>query len=187
MYIMSRNLSLPGWSIFIEGAIGVPPPAVDALGRRLRRLLRQLATALVRPIVYAGYEAHLFRQVRGGRMPRHVGIIVDGNRRHAREAGLSDFRRIYAVGASKLDEVPDWCAELGVRSRLIRRIRVYNSTLIAAASTQTRFAYFSIVLRRHLATSRRLHRLIGQWTVRWVLRDCSQPLHGLSYLTVSLR
>jgi hypothetical protein len=33
----------------------------------LRRLLRRLAAALVRPIVYAGYEAHLFRQVRGGR------------------------------------------------------------------------------------------------------------------------
>jgi short-chain Z-isoprenyl diphosphate synthase len=49
-------------------------------------------------------------------MPRHVGIILDGNRRHAREAGLRDFRRIYAVGAGKLDEVLDWCAELGVRA-----------------------------------------------------------------------
>ncbi len=54
--------------------------------------------------------------MRGGSTPRHVGIILDGNRRHGREAGLSDFRRIYAMGASKLDEVLDWCAELGVRA-----------------------------------------------------------------------
>jgi len=49
-------------------------------------------------------------------MPQHVGIILDGNRRHGRDAGLRDFRRIYAMGASKLDEVLDWCAELGVRA-----------------------------------------------------------------------
>ena len=49
-------------------------------------------------------------------MPRHVGIILDGNRRHAREQGERDFRRIYAVGAGKLDEVLDWCADLGVRA-----------------------------------------------------------------------
>lgn len=49
-------------------------------------------------------------------MPRHVGIILDGNRRHAREQGERDFRRIYAAGASKLDEVLDWCADLGVRA-----------------------------------------------------------------------
>jgi short-chain Z-isoprenyl diphosphate synthase len=108
---------LPTRTVFAPGdaVVGTPPPAVDAIGRRLRRLLRRLAS-LARPILYAGYEAQLFRQVRTGSMPRHVGIILDGNRRHAREAGLSDFRRIYAMGASKLDEVLDWCAELGVRA-----------------------------------------------------------------------
>lgn len=108
---------LPTRSAFSPGdtVVGAPPPAADAVGRRLRRLLRRLA-ALARPVLYAGYEAQLFRQVRGGSTPRHVGIILDGNRRHGREAGLSDFRRIYAMGASKLDEVLDWCAELGVRA-----------------------------------------------------------------------
>lgn len=86
-------------------------PAPDlslGLGRRLRRLLRGWA--------YRGYEQHLLDQVRNGPMPRHVGIILDGNRRHARGQGLRDFRRIYAVGAGKLDEVLDWCAELHVRA-----------------------------------------------------------------------
>ena len=103
---------LPTRSVFSPGdaVVGTPSPAGYAIGRRLRRF-----AALARRILYAGYEAQLFRQVRSGRMPRHVGIILDGNRRHAREEGLRDFRRIYAMGASKLDEVLDWCAELGVR------------------------------------------------------------------------
>lgn len=84
-------------------------PASAGLGvliRRLRRLARGLAEAR--------YETRLLVQVRARPVPRHVGIILDGNRRHARNQGLSDFRRIYEVGAGKLDEVLDWCAALGV-------------------------------------------------------------------------
>jgi len=47
-------------------------------------------------------------------MPRHIGIIVDGNRRHARQRDLDDQREIYRPGAEKLDGVLDWCAELRI-------------------------------------------------------------------------
>ncbi len=77
-----------------------------ALVRRLRWLVRRLAEA--------PYEHRLLAAVRARSVPRHVGIILDGNRRHARGQGLRDFRRIYEVGAGKLDEVLDWCAALGV-------------------------------------------------------------------------
>ena len=77
---------------------------------RWTRLLRRMA----RSGVYRWYEARLLHEVRGGPMPRHIGIILDGNRRHGRGHGLSDFRAIYAMGAHKLDDVLDWCAELGV-------------------------------------------------------------------------
>jgi hypothetical protein len=33
-------------------------------------------------LTYRLYERHLLKQVQNGRMPRHVGIILDGNRRH---------------------------------------------------------------------------------------------------------
>src|SRR5262245_27055960 len=45
-------------------------------------------------------------------MPRHVGIILDGNRRHASRHGVADLRTIYEVGARKLDDVLSWCDEL---------------------------------------------------------------------------
>jgi short-chain Z-isoprenyl diphosphate synthase len=47
-------------------------------------------------------------------MPRHVGIILDGNRRHARKQGLSDPCEIYQRGAEKLDGILDWCADLRI-------------------------------------------------------------------------
>ncbi len=98
-----ETVELPGPD-FINSAAGV----LGGLGQRLRTLLRE--------VLYRSYEQRLLRQMRGCSMPRHVGIILDGNRRHARVQGLRDFRRIYEVGAGKLDEVLDWCAELGVRA-----------------------------------------------------------------------
>jgi len=65
------------------------------------------------PLYYL-YERHLLRQVRGGPVPHHVGLILDGNRRYARERGLADPRKVYGLGARKLDEVLDWCGELGI-------------------------------------------------------------------------
>ena len=85
--------------------------SAPALPHRLRRLRR-----LLRRAVYGLYETRLLREVRVGPMPRHIGIILDGNRRHAREIGVSDFRAIYDRGAGKLDDVLDWCAALGVRA-----------------------------------------------------------------------
>ena len=88
-----------------------PAASAPALPHRLRRLRR-----LLRRAVYGLYETRLLREVRTGPMPRHIGIILDGNRRHAREIGVSDFRAIYDRGAGKLDDVLDWCAALGVRA-----------------------------------------------------------------------
>ncbi len=68
----------------------------------------------LRRALYYLYEQWLLRQVTQRRMPRHVGIILDGNRRHGRALGLCDPRAIYELGASKLDEVLDWCAELKI-------------------------------------------------------------------------
>ncbi len=84
--------------------------AAEAARSGPARLLRRLA----RTGLYRAYEARLLREIRSGPMPRHIGIILDGNRRHARDQGLRDFRAIYDMGAHKLDDVLDWCAELGV-------------------------------------------------------------------------
>ena len=41
----------------------------------------------LRDLVYRGYERRLAHQLTGTAMPRHVGVLLDGNRRWARAVG----------------------------------------------------------------------------------------------------
>jgi short-chain Z-isoprenyl diphosphate synthase len=68
----------------------------------------------MRSFLYYLYAQRLLRQIRGRRVPRHLGIILDGNRRYALERGVPDLRQAYALGAQKLDEVLEWCAEVRI-------------------------------------------------------------------------
>ena len=47
-------------------------------------------------------------------MPRHVGVLLDGNRRWARSSGNGDVRDGYQKGADKIDELLQWCEEANV-------------------------------------------------------------------------
>ncbi|HWN53396.1 MAG TPA: polyprenyl diphosphate synthase [Xanthobacteraceae bacterium] len=64
--------------------------------------------------LYRIYERRLARQVRALAVPRHVGVILDGNRRHGRQRQLTDPEEVYTVGANKLDDLLNWCVELGI-------------------------------------------------------------------------
>ena len=88
-------------------------PAAVHWRDRLLHWRRRLLGTLARP-VYALYERRLLRQVRHRSPPRHVGVILDGNRRFGRQSGLLDPVKIYARGAQKLDELLDWCGELSI-------------------------------------------------------------------------
>src|SRR5437763_16738140 len=70
-------------------------------------------TWVFRPL-YLLYEARLARQTEGQPVPRHIGIILDGNRRHAVRNGVTEPNAIYTFGANKLDHVLDRCADLDV-------------------------------------------------------------------------
>ena len=70
--------------------------------------------SLIQRILYYLYERRLQRQLGDGAMPRHIGIILDGNRRHARSRGITEPREVYGLGAQKLDEILEWCADLGL-------------------------------------------------------------------------
>lgn len=65
-------------------------------------------------LAYRLYERHLERGLRGGPLPRHVAVILDGNRRFARERGLGTAADGHRLGASKIPQLLDWCAELGI-------------------------------------------------------------------------
>jgi len=65
-------------------------------------------------LAYRLYEWRLLREIRGASMPKHIGIILDGNRRYGELQRIRDARVLYGLGADKLDDVLDWCGELGI-------------------------------------------------------------------------
>ena len=69
---------------------------------------------MLKNLLYRVYERQLLNDVRRQPIPRHVGLIQDGNRRYAREAGLSEPREGYLLASLKTEEVLTWCAALGI-------------------------------------------------------------------------
>ncbi|GAA0501745.1 (2Z,6E)-farnesyl diphosphate synthase [Paractinoplanes deccanensis] len=70
---------------------------------------------MVRSVVYAVYARRLLARLAGAELPRHVAMVMDGNRRWARQMGFGDPRVGHRYGAEHLDEVLGWCAEAGIR------------------------------------------------------------------------
>jgi len=68
----------------------------------------------LRDLLYSAYERRLARTLLGKPHPRHVGVIVDGNRRWAREMGYVDPNDGHRVGAEKIKELLRWCGQAGV-------------------------------------------------------------------------
>src|SRR6201997_3025877 len=68
----------------------------------------------VRDLVYRLYERRLAASLSPHTMPRHVGVMCDGNRRWARSAGFHDVSKGHRKGADKIFELLDWCRETGV-------------------------------------------------------------------------
>jgi short-chain Z-isoprenyl diphosphate synthase len=65
-------------------------------------------------LAYRLYAARLRRQLEHVQGPRHVGVIMDGNRRWARRAGLADPSLGHRHGARHLDNLLRWCTEAGI-------------------------------------------------------------------------
>jgi short-chain Z-isoprenyl diphosphate synthase len=64
-------------------------------------------------VIYGAYERRLLRQIPPERRPRHVGVILDGNRRWATSQGsASDVG--HRAGAVKIVEFLGWCEEADV-------------------------------------------------------------------------
>lgn len=112
----------------------------------LRKSLRWLLRLPLEEI----YEARLNRKLKTLPKPRHVGVILDGNRRWAAEQG-GPASRGHRVGASRISEFLTWCEEQGVevvtlwmlstenlnrnQSELIPLLRIIERTAAELAET----------------------------------------------------
>jgi len=64
--------------------------------------------------VYKLYEWYISRNLRPENMPKHVAIIMDGNRRFSKIQGNMDAVDGHKRGINTLESVLDWCVDLGI-------------------------------------------------------------------------
>ena len=67
-----------------------------------------------RGILYRAYQRRIRRQLEGSAKPKHVAMIVDGNRRWAKQLGLESAAHGHRAGAAKIPEFLTWCDDLGI-------------------------------------------------------------------------
>jgi short-chain Z-isoprenyl diphosphate synthase len=67
----------------------------------------------VRDLLYRFYARRLEAALDHDQIPRHVGVILDGNRRWAKASGAPKSRG-WRAGADKVEELLAWCEEVGV-------------------------------------------------------------------------
>ncbi|MFC5908992.1 isoprenyl transferase [Streptacidiphilus monticola] len=68
---------------------------------------------LLRKLVYGLYGRRVEAHLDPAKAPRHVGVMLDGNRRWARSLGMSTADG-HQSGADKIPEFLGWCEETGV-------------------------------------------------------------------------
>jgi short-chain Z-isoprenyl diphosphate synthase len=68
----------------------------------------------LRGAVYSIYERRLRTHLTGLPIPRHVAVMLDGNRRWARAAGFEDVNEGHLAGAAHITNLLDWCTEARV-------------------------------------------------------------------------
>ena len=64
-------------------------------------------------MLYPAYEARVARRLDHDRVPKHVGVMLDGNRRWARAVG-TDTAQGHRAGAANIEPLLGWCEEIGV-------------------------------------------------------------------------
>jgi tritrans,polycis-undecaprenyl-diphosphate synthase [geranylgeranyl-diphosphate specific] len=70
-------------------------------------------------------EKALLRRIRNGPIPRHLAIIMDGNRRFAVDHGMV-VEEGHLRGKDKLEELLNWCLEVGIRVLTVYALSTEN-------------------------------------------------------------
>jgi tritrans,polycis-undecaprenyl-diphosphate synthase [geranylgeranyl-diphosphate specific] len=84
------------------------------MGIGLPKVMTSDLSRAISSTAYQTYEKRLLREVLSMPVPHHVAIIMDGNRRYAKDFGLL-VSEGHDKGREKLEDVLEWCMEIGVR------------------------------------------------------------------------
>jgi short-chain Z-isoprenyl diphosphate synthase len=66
----------------------------------------------LRRVLYPAYEARMLRRMPPENLPKHIGVMLDGNRRWAKAVGR-DTAHGHRAGAANIEPLLGWCDEVG--------------------------------------------------------------------------
>ena len=81
-----------------------------------------------RGLLYRLYQGRIRRGLSPETLPHHVALIIDGNRRWAKQRELGSTAHGYRAGAAKYFEFLEWCDELGIKVATLYLLSTDNLT-----------------------------------------------------------
>ncbi|RJS72410.1 MAG: di-trans,poly-cis-decaprenylcistransferase [Candidatus Syntrophoarchaeum sp. WYZ-LMO15] len=79
----------------------------------------------LKKLVYGRYEKALEKEVLSSRIPAHIAVIMDGNRRYASKIGEVSYRGHF-YGAKVVENVLEWSLELGISQLTLYAFSIEN-------------------------------------------------------------
>ncbi|GAA3740027.1 isoprenyl transferase [Leifsonia bigeumensis] len=90
--------------------------------------MRKREVPLGRGILYGLYQRRLRREIADLTVPKHIAMILDGNRRWARQNLLESAGHGHRAGAAKFREFLIWCDDIGVKVTTLYLLSADNLT-----------------------------------------------------------
>ena len=81
-----------------------------------------------RGLLYRVYQRRLRRGLTSAVLPQHVAMIIDGNRRWAKQLGYDSAAHGHRAGAAKMREFLEWCDDLGISTVTLYLLSADNLT-----------------------------------------------------------
>ena len=119
--------------------------------------------------LYRIYINRLRRQLTSAIVPNHVAMMIDGNRRWARQLGFDSAAHGHRAGAAKMREFLQWCDDLGVR---VVSLYLLSNDNLAKRDTRELSDLIDIIAELADGLSR-----VPDWRVQHVGRADLLPAH----------
>jgi undecaprenyl diphosphate synthase len=71
------------------------------------------------------YENLFIRVMKTGKIPKSIGIIMDGNRRFATKINKEKHEG-HSFGLNKLEQCMEWCLEMGIKELTVFALSTDN-------------------------------------------------------------
>ena len=85
------------------------------------------------------------------KVPRHIAIILDGNRRYAKKLGLKPWKG-HEFGVKKLEQLLKWCREIG-----IKELTLYSFSTENFKRTKTEKDFLFSIFKQEFSNMRHRH------------------------------